>query len=138
VWRELKEGSAIEVVFVTSDPALSHPAAWPQPAAPRWLGLPVAVALFAIAALLWLRVRRQEGLLSEGRPAPAIVTKHIRSKDGKYWKYAFALPGGSVQGGKSGPSRNPPAIGATLCILYDPDRPKRNAAYPLPLVRLDR
>ena len=52
--------------------------------------------------------------------------------------FAIALPGGSLQRGRSGPSRHPPAIGATVCILYDPERPKRNTAYPLPLVRLER
>jgi hypothetical protein len=31
----------------------------------------------------------------------------------------------------------PPAEGAPICVLYDPENPRRNAIYPLSLVRLE-
>ncbi len=40
--------------------------------------------------------------------------------------------------GRGGERRNPPAIGSTITVIYDPDKPKRNEPYPLQLVRVDR
>jgi hypothetical protein len=137
-WLRFRQGDPIDVLVLRSDPALNHPAEWRQSTIPRWLGLPVGAGLLALALVLQSQVRRQTALLVEGRPAPAVVTRHTRAKDGKRWHYEFPVPGGSKAKGSCAPVRDPPPVGATVCILYDPDHPKRNAAYPLPLVRLAR
>jgi hypothetical protein len=136
VWRSLSEGGPIDVRAVPADPAINHPVAWRENTLPQWFGLPVALGLFVPAGLLRSIVERQSGLLSAGRPVPAVVTRHIRDKGGQAFSYEFPVMGGAMQKGRGGPSRTPPAIGSTVCVLYDPDNPRRNAAYPMPLVRL--
>jgi hypothetical protein len=48
--------------------------------------------------------------------------------------YEFPLLSGAVASGKAGTSAKPPAIGSVICVIYDPESPKRNAVYPLSLV----
>jgi hypothetical protein len=52
--------------------------------------------------------------------------------------YDFALLNGAVASGRSQTSSKPPAIGSVICVVYDPDRPSRNLAYPFQLVRARR
>ena len=82
-------------------------------------------------------LRKQMQLLTEGRPAPGIVTRHRRTKDGTIIRYEFALLNGATAKGR-GQTRRPPPIGSRICVLYDPENPRRNAPYPLYLVRLTR
>ena len=49
--------------------------------------------------------------------------------------YELSLLSGATASGKTGPSKKPPAIGSELCVLYEPDRSRHNALYPLSLVR---
>jgi hypothetical protein len=57
---------------------------------------------------------------------------------GKFLKYEFSLAGGGVEKGSGGSTRKPPAIGSTICILYDRDNPRRNAPYPFDMTRVVR
>jgi Protein of unknown function (DUF3592) len=107
---------------------------------PLWLPplITVALAGFGWVCLLPLRAERQ--LLMEGRPAPAVVLshhKHHSSHGGTHrsMTYEFPLMTGAVVTGKYATSGKPPAIGSVICVLYDPDRPKRSVPYPLKLVR---
>jgi len=50
--------------------------------------------------------------------------------------YEFRLLNGIVAKGKSSASKAP-AGDAPLCVLYDPENPRRNARYPFSLVRLE-
>jgi hypothetical protein len=50
--------------------------------------------------------------------------------------YEFPLLSGGIAKGKSGPTRRLPAIGATLCVIYDRENPSRNAPYPLEMAKL--
>jgi hypothetical protein len=49
--------------------------------------------------------------------------------------YAFPLLSGAMATGKSDSTRKAPETGAVLCIVYDPDRPRRSQPYPIPFVR---
>ena len=49
--------------------------------------------------------------------------------------YEFQLLDGTNVKGRSD-VRKVPAEGTALCVLYLPDNPRRNALYPLSLVRL--
>ena len=77
-------------------------------------------------------------LLSEGRPSPALVTRHTQVKGGKMMTYEFPLHGGGVGKGRGGTSRKPPAIGSAITIVYDRENPRRNAPYPLQMVKVVR
>ena len=83
-----------------------------------------------------LTITRQMRLLAEGRPAAARVTGIKKSDKSNVVRYEFQLPDGTSVKGRAGVSKAPTAD-APLCVLYDPENPRRNALYPLALARLD-
>ncbi len=136
IWNTLAEGSPLPVRLVPSNPGLNHPSDWPGSQMPAWLPPVVAVFLAAVAALLVFLLRCQRHLLSDGRPAPAIVTRYSLADHGrKRVHYEFAQSSGARGQGKSGPMRKLPPIGSTLCVIYDPENPRRSAPYPMDLVK---
>ena len=142
VWRELRVGSTVPVRYLPEDP---H----------RWFvqgsrdggRMPLLVVylvpglLMAFGLLCFLAVRRQRWLLMEGRVAPAVVTD-IKKGHGAHGDshreiaYEFPLLGGGLGTGKASAPKAA-AVGSTICVVYDPDRPKRNHPYPFALVAPD-
>ena len=137
IWQTLKAGSSLPVRFLPSDPKVNHPSEWSDTPMPSWLPYLVFGALIATAFGCTIPLRIQMRLLTEGRPAPGTVTGHRRTKDGTIIRYEFVLLNGATAKGR-GQSRRPPAIGAPICVLYDPENPRRNAPYPLTLVKLTK
>ena len=137
IWQTLTVGSSLPVRFLPSDPKVNHPTEWDDTPMPNWLPYLLSGALVVIAFGVTIPLRIQMRLLTEGRPAPGTVTGHRRTKDGTILRYEFVLLNGATAKGR-GQSRRPPAIGAPICVLYDPENPRRNAPYPLCLVRLTR
>ena len=138
--RQLEVGSPIPVRYVPGDPEVNDLGGRPRGALPMALPFVVSAILAALAALCLLAIRRERQLLTDGRVAPAVVTGHHahRSSHGakhRSMTYEFRLLSGAVASGKSHTSDKPPAIGSVICVVYDPDRPQRNAVYPLSLVR---
>jgi hypothetical protein len=134
IWKNLQVGSELAVRYLPSRPALSYPHGCEPGPMPMWVPWLVAAAVSATGGLFTLPLRRQGWLLAQGRPAPAVVTRHAKTDKGTLVHYEFQTLSGSMAKGRSGPNRKPFAIGATLCVFYDPDNPRRNAPYPLPLV----
>ena len=137
IWQTLTVGSSLPVRFLPSDPKVNHPTEWDDTPMPNWLPYLLSGALVVIAFGVTIPLRIQMRLLTEGRPAPGTVTGHRRTKDGTILRYEFVLLNGATAKGR-GQSRRPPAIGAPICVLYDPENPRRNAPYPLTLVKLTR
>jgi hypothetical protein len=86
-------------------------------------------------------VQRQRRLVSEGRAAPAVVTKittRHTSEGGTLRTIAFDvfLPGGQVVSHQASATRSKLREGSLVCVLYDSERPGRFERYPLPFVRL--
>ena len=109
---------------------------------PVWIPGIVAILLSSLGGLALIPVLRQRRLLSEGRPALAVVTRLSEEKHGSHGHklgkviyYEFPLLSGATANGKTGPAKNPPTVGTTLCVLYDPEQPRRNAPYPFSLVK---
>jgi hypothetical protein len=78
-------------------------------------------------------------LLSEGRVASATVIAHETHKSSyggteRSIAYEFPLLSGAVASGKTA-SATPPAVGSTITVVYDPDRPARHAVYPFSFVK---
>ena len=136
IWPGLSKGSTIQVRFVPSRPSISHPIAWNAAAFPLWLAYLVAGAMAALSLLPAIVIRRQSRLLTEGRPAPGRVTGFKRADKAIVVQYEFRLLNGAIAKGRTKRSK-PPAEGAPLCVLYDPENPRRNGLYPLSLVRLE-
>jgi hypothetical protein len=137
IWKRLAVGAPLEVRFLPADPARNHPRDWEESIMPIWVPFVLGGLLSAGGIVLAFVLRRDIGLLSEGRPAPAVVTRYSNAGHGqKNVHYEFPLLSGSVAKGKSGPTRTLPAIGTTLTVIYDSDNPRRNAAYPFQMVKL--
>ena len=137
IWQTLRAGSTLPVRFLPSNPKVNHPTEWDDTPMPNWVPYLVSGELAVIAVVLAILLRKQVRLLTEGRPAPGIVTGHRRTKNGTVIRYEFQLMNGATAKGR-GQSRRPPAIGSPVCVLYDPENPRRNAPYPLCLVKLTK
>lgn len=134
--QDLSAGSTVQVRFVPEKPSLSHPTAWDAQILAVWVAW-VAPGMFVFPVILLLSLlQRQARLLAEGRPAPGRVTKLKRSDKGMVVYYEFRMLSGATVKGRS-QTRKPPLEGALVCVLYDPEKPRRNSLYPLPLVRLE-
>ena len=138
IWRGLKKGSPLAVRFVPGHPEISHPAGWEKSVTPIWLAFLAGGSLLLAPAIFAAMIRKQSRLLSEGRAAPGVVTGVKRSENAAFVLYEFQLLSGAVMKGRSNGGRRRPGIGSPVCVLYDRDNPRRNAVYPLCLVKLMR
>ena len=139
-WRGLEAGASLPVRYLPANPLQSIFAERAPEAMPFWVP-PLAATTLALGGwpCLFL-VRAERRLLMEGRATPAIVRTHRKyhtSHGGnqRSMTYEFPLLTGAMVTGKCGTSSKPPAIGSVICVIYDPDRPKRSKPYPLSLVR---
>jgi hypothetical protein len=138
-WARLSVGSPVSVRYLPEQPQRNQLADARNSGMPLWFPPGLSVLLVAGALLLVWLIRRQMRLLSEGRPAVARVVKHTSGQHGKSFTYEFPVLGGGTRKGSSGAEvRKPPAVGATLCVIYDRDNPGHNSPYPLSLVRVMR
>ena len=142
-WQDLRIGSRVAVRYLPENPTTFVLAGARDRQMPAFVPYLASGALALISILCAAAVRSQRWLLAEGRPAPAVVTalhKHQSSHGGTHRsiRYEFPLLGGGVATGKAAVSRNAAPVGATICIVYDPDRPGRSRPYPFALVTPDR
>jgi hypothetical protein len=142
VWRNLTAGEPVRVRYAHSRPEINHPVGWAGAAIPFWAPYLAGFALAGLAVLPLLPLRQQRRLVEEGRHAPGLVISHGKlERDqngrqlGRKYGYQFPLLSGAVADGKAGPVKNPPEIGSAIVVLYDPEKPRNNAPYPLKLVR---
>jgi hypothetical protein len=136
VWGRLREGDTLPIRFLPSDPSVNHPEDWSDRPMPPWLPYLIAALLIVTGGLLAAVVQRQTRLLAEGQPALGVIVRHKRADHGQTaLYYEFRQLSGAVAQGRSVKKTAIP-IGEQVCIIYNPDNPKRNAMYPLPLVRL--
>jgi hypothetical protein len=138
--RTLHVGTTVDVRYAPGDPEVNDLGGTPRPGMPPALPLIVAAAIAGGGVLCLFGLHGQRQLLTEGRVAPAIVTKHDRhhsSHGGTHrtMTYEFPLLSGAITSGKSATSSKPPAIGSVITVIYDADRPKRNRVYPFSLVK---
>jgi hypothetical protein len=139
-WRTLEVGAVLPIRYVPERPDLSAPDGIERRALPLWVPFLAATPLVLGGLVCLYVVRRERQLLENGRPAPAIVTghhKHHSSHGGTHRSitYEFRQLSGAPAKGKSSTSSKPPAIGSVICVVYDPDRPRRSKPYPFQLVR---
>lgn len=139
-WRSLQVGSPIPVRYLPSDPTHNYPSQSPPEPTPAWLAILVGGYCIAAAGVLVFKVERERHLLADGRPAPAVVTR-LRTRRTRYGprniiRYEFPLFDGGTGKGRCNVRRRSIPEGSVICVLYDPDNPRRSAAYPMCLVRL--
>jgi hypothetical protein len=137
----VSEGSSVRIRYLPLRPSRN----WLEGQGPRPTPPAVAAAIPAggllLASVVGVIIRRQRHLLSEGRAAMARVTSVKKTGSGKEtkWKvhYEWQLLSGATRSGRTDKSR-PAAEGTFVPLVYDPDNPKRHAAWPLSLVRVAR
>jgi hypothetical protein len=141
-WNGLQAGGPIAVRYLPSDPANNFPSADPpEPTVPLLYAYSVCslCAGFGVVGLfgLW----RGRGYLAHGQVVPALVkgVSVKRSRGTAYLTvhYEFPLPGGFMCRGKyDDVNAVPPPEGSLICVLHDPDKPRRHAIYPLSLLKV--
>lgn len=141
-WKQLQVGSTVTVRYLPDNPRT-----WTMPGArgntplPSGVSFLIAGLMGGLALLLSAVVRWQRSLLTDGRVAPAVVTsfRSHKSSHGAHHRvirYEFPLLGGGIEKGKASVSTSA-AVGDRICVIYDPERPKRSRPYPLSLVTPD-
>lgn len=127
---KLRESDPLSIRYLPSNPAVNHPAAWEEPIDLALFPFFVPAGLVLILMGLQLKMRFIRRLLAEGRPVVAVVTKRTRAGRGQVVvEYEFRTEEGRVMTGSW--SDNPEEkIGASICVLYLPQNPRRNLIYP--------
>ena len=135
--RSLESGNHIPVRFLPSNPRAAHAIGWERGPMSPWLAIAVACSLLIPAAAFAYRLRWERRLLEEGTPTSAMVVAHSRTQHGVVVQYEYALPSGGMKTARSGPMRRAPDIGDQICILYDPENPRRSTPYPMQFYRVE-
>jgi hypothetical protein len=138
-WRELRIGSSLSLRYLPDNPRRFLVAGERRSRMPFAIPYIVSSVLAALALLCLAAVRWQRRLLSEGRPALAIVTA-VRKSHGssdREMVYEFPVLAGTVATGKTAATKTA-AVGDRISVVYDPERPTRNKPYPFALVTLER
>ena len=140
-WRQLRVGSTLPVRYRADDPRRFAVNGARRDRLPFAVAYLAAGLLGGLALLCAAMLRQQRSLLMEGRAAPGIVTEITthRGSHGsahRHMTYEFPLLGGGTATGKAAASKTH-EVGAAICVVYDPDRPRRNQPYPFSLVAPD-
>jgi hypothetical protein len=135
IWESLTEGSPLRVRYLPADPKLSHPADWESQQIPAWVPLMVPAAFASYTLIIILMLRKQRRLLEDGRAAPAVIYKVSATKGGKSVRYNFRSQAGTLEKGSGLMARGLAQNGSVVTIIYDPEKPSRNAPYPFKMVR---
>ena len=138
--RSLEAGSRVPVWYAASTPELSWVPGHEPRRLPFFLVLLVPASLVAGALGIAYALRQQRKFLAEGRAAVAHVTRSERKQHKRTFyrvHYVFTLlSGAGCSGHYDVTTKSPPSEGWRLIVLYDSETPRRQARYPLSLVRV--
>jgi hypothetical protein len=140
LWSTLSVGSALPIRYLAGESKLNVPDGVIPSVMPLTLGFFIGPLLLVIAVICGVGLKKQHGLLSEGRAALATITKvkKHRGQHGSYYQvgYTFALLNGAEQTGSIHVTAKPPEVTSSIVVLYDAENPRRSRPYPLSLVQL--
>jgi hypothetical protein len=126
------ESDQIAVRYLPTNPTVNHPADW------EWSGLeimdliPEVFMLFlaSVGVVALVALFRDRTLARRGRPAKGVVRDCSPGKSDFQVEYEFRTDDGvPVTGHSSSPDEY--GAGARVCVLYLPQKPRRNSMYPL-------
>jgi hypothetical protein len=139
--RALAPGQKIDVRYLPAEPRRSWAVGYEPHGAPLAALAALPAALWFAAAAIVVSLRRQWRLLAEGRAATGRVLEvkraHTKSHDHARYRAEYEvtlLSGASRRAWAPADART--AEGSVVPVVYDPERPRRLARYPLPLVRV--
>jgi hypothetical protein len=130
IWRQLKTGSPLPVKYVPSDLDDHRAAASTDLEVSYWVS-PAAMSLIGLFAVgMYMPLRKEKRLLTAGIPVFGVITQCAKTRPGiNLLKWEFQLPDGSIVKGNA--TRHfTLSASREVCVLYDPDHPRRNMLYP--------
>ncbi len=132
-YERLAVGATVTIRYAPSRPEVSRmDDAQYDPPQLRLLAF-VPILFLLIAPFGVIRARK---LLAWGTPVGAVVTRVSPTKGGTAIRYEFLDPGGeAVTGSDVVPSRGEVKAGDVITVVFDPDRPRRKARYPMAMVK---
>lgn len=136
--QALGTGSHTPVRYVGSDPGINRPDVSSDPSVPYWVPLLFFAVWIVLVPAIALPIRKERRLLKYGEAAAGVITNNPQGRIPKYGyvlKYEFQLPDGSTVNGKTQRDRRR-HNGETVCVIYDPTRPRTNDMYPTRLWRI--
>jgi hypothetical protein len=128
----LHKADQIFVRFLPSDPAINHPDAWEWSMAIGWSTIAFQIFYWLLGAFSLFYLCRCRTLPRLGNVAAGIVTSCVRKDDSFHIEYEFRTADGASMNGNSD-RKEEYETGATVWVLYLPQRPRRNDLYPVPL-----
>jgi len=124
----LEYSDPLPIRYLPSNPAVNHPAAWEWSVDSDTFVVPIlctGLVLFLVIAL-----HSERRLVAKGLPAVGQITKCAPAKRGGFsLNFDFRTEDGIATKG-SGWSQCHREIGERVCVLYLPEKPKRNLSYP--------
>lgn len=143
LWHSLQVGSSLSIRYLPSDSTKSYPDTVSPNSQNHWsivLAMTGMILLFMLsfAATQLSLVWPQRQLLAYGSPVRGVVTRckiNQGRRGGYVLHYDFPLADGSQCQGR-GFSESPSAEDSTVTVLYDSNRPRRNALYPVEMAKL--
>lgn len=140
-WKYMREGDSIRVFYRRGQPGQSWISGHEPKGMPWWVAPLTGTAMLIGPVLMMWNLRRQRRLLEEGLPAKATVTRVslVRQQKGPpvyRVSYSFQTENGESLTGRSQSRTEAPSEGTAITILYLPNNAKRNAQYPLCMVRV--
>jgi Protein of unknown function (DUF3592) len=133
-WTTLHVGGPLTIRYLPNNPEVNYPSGWTErqigPVAP----VVVAALLAAIGVVLQITLRKSRRLLEDGVPTTGVITRSRFSKSAHFIRYRFLASGEVHNGRASVPDAYD--VGDAVCVLVNPENPRRNTAYPLKLYRL--
>ena len=137
-WRGIHPGDQLTVLYLPSRPEVNQPSEGVPSPPPEWLAWFASLMFLLPAFMFWFLISSQRRLLVDGVAAQGVVTQIRRGKQTSV-RYEFKTPSGDTVKGRCDVSRrNLPQPGAPVCVLYNPDNPRRNSIYPMQMVKLRR
>jgi len=140
IWDGLHEGDSLPIRYLRATPDINCPAGWEDPTSLNWWML-LFPGFFAIMStgFVW-RFPLQHRVAVNGVPAWASIAERdeIGVGRGTHWEnYTFRNAENEVQFGRC-PMDEALRVGATVCVLYLPNKPIVSHIYPLDFFEVNK
>lgn len=130
--QNLEESKFLAIRYLPSNSAINHPTAWEWSLFSEWLLILMLMCPPTLFFVTFTSGYRHRKLLVWGKPVTGTVTNCRVSGRGEISiEYEFRTETG-VQVRGSGDSPVEQETGASVCVLYLPQNPRRNLPYPDP------
>jgi hypothetical protein len=126
----LHKSDKILVRYLPSNPSMNHPDAWEWSSAIGWDLIAFQVFFWLMGSFALMLLLRGRTLARKGNVASGVVTSCIRKDRFFRTEYEFRTANGAPMKGHTD-RKDEYETGATVWVLYLPQRPRRNDLYPV-------